>query len=461
MSTSLFIRPSAAHDDTRASGARGTCVVLGLGATGLSCARHLSAAGFAVLVLDSRQHPPAAEQLRMEVPNAKMLSGTLDTELPADTQEIVLSPGLGTDLPLAARARKLGLPVVGDIELFARAVQAPVAAITGSNGKSTVTTMLALMAEAAGRRVLAGANLGTPALDLLREPTPDLFALELSSFQLEVTASLTPAVAAVLNISADHIDRHGSLDAYAAAKSRIYRGARTAVANRQDPLVMAMVKAHPDVLTFGMDSPGPGHFGLLGQDAGMQLARGKDALMPAADLGVSGLHNAANALAALAIGSALGLEMDPMLQALRDFPGLPHRTQTVANALQMRWIDDSKATNVGAAMAAIEGLPGPILLIAGGDGKGQDFEPLAAALADRARAAILLGRDAPILARALGDVCPVHLVTDMSEAVDLAASLGQAGDTVLLSPACSSLDMYTSYAQRGAAFANAARELTA
>ena len=461
MSKSTFIRPSAADHEARAAGARGTCVVLGLGATGLSCARHLSAAGFSVLVLDSREDPPAAAQLRSLVPTARILSGTLETELPPDTAELVLSPGLAADLPLAKQARDQGLSVVGDIELFARAVTAPVAAITGSNGKSTVTTMLALMAETAGKRVLAGANLGTPALDLLNQPTPDLFVLELSSFQLETTASLNPEVAAVLNISADHIDRHGSLQAYAAAKATIFRGARTAVVNRQDPLVMAMATAHPRVLTFGMDTPESGHYGILGTGEQMMLARGHEPLMPAAELGVTGLHNVANALAALAMGGALDLPMEAMLSSLRGFSGLPHRTQTVADALGMRWIDDSKATNVGAAVAAIAGLPGPIVLIAGGDGKGQGFEPLATALADRARAAILLGRDAQRLAQALDDVCPVCLVRDMDEAVAAAARLGQAGDTVLLSPACSSLDMFASYAQRGAAFASAVRGLTA
>jgi len=461
MSESTSIRPSATHHDARAAGARGTCVVLGLGATGLSCARHLSAAGFSVLVLDSREDPPAAAQLRSLVPAATILSGTLDTELPPDTEELVLSPGLATDLPLAQRARERGLSVVGDIELFARAVTAPVAAITGSNGKSTVTTMLALMARSAGKRVLAGANLGTPALDLLCQPTPDLFVLELSSFQLETTASLKPEVAAVLNLSADHIDRHGSLQAYAAAKATIFRGARIAVVNRQDPMVTAMATAHPRVITFGMDAPQPGHYGILGTGEQMMLARGNETLMPAAELGVSGLHNVANALAALTMGSALDLPMAAMLSSLRDFSGLPHRTQTVADTLDMRWVDDSKATNVGAAVAAIAGLPGPIVLIAGGDGKGQGFEPLAIALAGRTRAAVLLGQDAPKLARVLGDVCPVCLVKDMDEAVAAAARLGQPGDTVLLSPACSSLDMFTSYAQRGAAFASAVRGLTA
>lgn len=459
MIDSALIRPRSSDAETRSAGGRGTCVVLGLGATGVSCARHLAAAGFSVLVLDSRSEPPGAARLRALVPEARVRTGTLDTELPADALQVVLSPGLAPTLPLIDRAREHGLPVVGDIELFAREVARPVAAITGSNGKSTVTTMLAAMAEAAGQRVLAGGNLGTPALDLLDAALPDLYVLELSSFQLEMTRSLQPAVATVLNVSSDHIDRHGSLEAYAAAKARVFRGARVAIANRLDPIVMAMVSNHPRTVTFGLDEPAPGHFGICGSGDGLALSHGEVVLMPAAELGVAGLHNVANALAALALGDALGLPVDAMLSALRRFRGLPHRTQPVADAAGMRWIDDSKATNVGAAVAAISGLPGRLVLIAGGDGKGQCFDLLAETLRGRARAAVLLGRDAGRLAEALAGVCPVERVDDMSAAVAAAARIGQPGDTVLLSPACSSLDMFSSYAERGEAFAAAARSL--
>ena len=451
--------PESTDRESRPAAGRGTCVVLGLGATGLSCARYLDRAGFSIMVLDSRDEPPGAARLRQLVPEAKILTGTLEAELPADTVQVVLSPGLTPELPLVAQARGQGLPVVGDIELFALDVTRPVAAITGSNGKSTVTTMLASMAEACGQRVLAGGNLGTPALDLLQGSPPQLFVLELSSFQLETTRSLQPAVAAVLNVSADHIDRHGSLDAYAAAKARIFRGARVVVVNRQDPLVMAMSRGQARTVTFGLDAATHGDFGVIGSGKDLLLAQGEMALMPAAELGVAGLHNAANALAALAMGDALGLPMGPMLSALRRFRGLPHRTQPVADVLGMRWIDDSKATNVGAAVAAIDGLPGPIVLIAGGDGKGQVFAPLASALRGRARAAVLLGRDAAQLADALDGVCPVTLVEDMASAVKAAAHLGQAGDTVLLAPACSSLDMFRSYAERGDIFTTSVRSL--
>lgn len=454
-----FNQPKFTDREHRSAVSLGTCVVLGLGATGLSCARYLDQAGFSIMALDSRDEPPGAARLRQLVPAATILTGTLEAELPADTVQVILSPGLAPELPLVVQARGQGLPVVGDIELFALNVTRPVAAITGSNGKSTVTTMLASMAEACGQRVLAGGNLGTPALDLLEGSPPQLFVLELSSFQLEMTRSLKPAVATVLNVSADHIDRHGSLEAYAAAKARIFHGARIVVANRQDPLVMAMNKGQARTVTFGLDTATDGDFGVIGSGKDLCLAQGGKALMPAAELGVAGLHNVANALAALAMGDALGLPMGPMLSALRRFRGLPHRTQLVADVLGMRWIDDSKATNVGAAVAAIDGLPGPIVLIAGGDGKGQVFAPLASALRGRARAAVLLGRDAAQLADVLDGVCPVTLVEDMAGAVKAAAHLGQPGDTVLLSPACSSLDMFRSFAERGDVFTTSVRSL--
>jgi len=437
----------------------GTCVILGLGVTGLSCARHLAAQGHALLVLDSRSSPPARDRLAKEVPAAVVQTATLDAELPADTVCVVLSPGLSPELPLIDRARDRGLPVIGDIEIFAREARRPIAAVTGSNGKSTVTTMLVAMAEAAGRRVLAGGNLGTPALDLLTEPLPDFYALELSSFQLATTWSLHARTAVVLNVSADHMDRHGSVATYAAAKARIYAHADTAIINRDDDQVCAMRIDDARILSFGMDTPTGRDYGLIVRDGQDWLARGDAPLMTATQLGVPGRHNLANSLAALALGDSLGLPMTAMLQALREYRGLAHRTQPVSEAAGMFWINDSKATNVGAAVAAIEGLPGELLLIAGGDGKGADFGPLADALRGRARAVVLLGQDADRLAAELKDICPVIVVPDMAAAVREAARRGLPGDTVLLSPACSSLDMFSSFAERGAVFAAAVREL--
>ena len=435
----------------------GLTVVLGLGATGLSCARFLAGRGRRVLVLDSRETPPGAGALRLNAPGVELIAGQLDMELPADTSEVVISPGLPLDLPIVVNARRRGIAVVGDIELFARVVDRPVAAITGSNGKSTVTTMVAAMAARAGREMPAGANLGTPALDLLQMPA-EAYLLELSSFQLESTTSLAPRVAAVLNVSADHIDRHGTLDAYAAAKARIYAKAETAVANRDDPVVMAMVEGREHVVTFGRGPASGTDLGVLQRDGAEWLARGSDALMPATDLSVPGAHNVTNALAALAVGGQLGLSDSAMIAALRAYKGLPHRSQVVAEAGGVRWIDDSKATNVGAAIAAIRGMDTPVVLIAGGDGKGQDFTPLVEAMEGRVKSVLLLGADASRLAEAIGGRIPSRTVDSIEAAVAAARSEAAAGDTVLLSPACSSLDMFASFAARGKAFARAVAE---
>jgi UDP-N-acetylmuramoylalanine--D-glutamate ligase len=444
------------QDATGQAQAAGTDVVLGLGVTGLSCARYLSALGRRVVVFDSRETPPGLKAAAARAPAAVIQTGGLDVSLPPDTARVIVSPGLTLDLPVIAEARRRGLPVIGDIELFAGVVERPVVAITGSNGKSTVTTMLAAMAEECGRTVLAGGNLGVPALDLLLEPTPDLYVLELSSFQLECTQSLRPAAAVVLNVSEDHIDRHGTLESYAGAKARIYDRAEHAIANREDPLVRAMIESHPDVVTFGLDAPAPGQFGLAVDGTGRPwLARGDERLMPVDELRLPGLHNAANALAALALGLASGFPVPPMLDALRHYKGLAHRTNRVSDRNGCAWINDSKATNVGAAVAAISGLPGTLVLIAGGDGKGADFAPLAAAARGRLRGAVLLGQDADAIAHALADDCPVVKVADMNEAVGQAAALAMPGDTVLLSPACASLDMYVNYAARGEAFIRA------
>jgi UDP-N-acetylmuramoylalanine--D-glutamate ligase len=431
-------------------------VVLGLGATGLSCARFLSGRGRPVLVLDSREDPPGAEALRLKAPSARLIAGTLDIELPEETGEIVISPGLSLDLPIVEQARRRGIEIIGDIELFARVVDRPVAAITGSNGKSTATTMVAAMAARAGREMPAGGNLGTPALDLLQMPA-EAYLLELSSFQLESTMSLRPRVAAVLNVSADHIDRHGTLASYAAAKARIFANAATAVANRDDPLVMDMVRDQDDVLTFGLGPAQGADLGLVERDGAVWLARGEDALMRADDLAVPGTHNVANALAALAVGGQMGLSDSAMIAALRAYKGLPHRTQVVAEIDGVRWIDDSKATNVGAAVAAIRGMDAPVVLIAGGDGKGADFGPLVRVMKEKVRRVVLLGADAARLAAAIGDTVAMTTVDSIEEAVAAARRHAQPGDTVLLSPACSSLDMFASFAARGAAFRKAVR----
>ncbi len=428
-------------------------LVMGLGKSGLSAVRTLLALGAEVAVTDTRPAPPGLAELQHRYSQVPCYPGGFPPEVVARAARLLVSPGISLQTPVIAAAAARGVPVWGDIEWFARLARAPVAAITGSNGKSTVTTLLGLMTERAGVRVAVGGNLGTPALELLARPATDLYILELSSFQLESTCSLNARVATVLNISPDHLDRHANLAAYTQAKQRIFRGDGGMVINADDPVVSAMAKPGRRVLRFTLAEPAAGEFGLHRRAGGLWLAHGEDDWLAAGELQLSGAHNLANALAALAMGYALGLERSAMLAALRTFTGLPHRTQLVLERAGVRWYDDSKGTNVGATVAAVNGLPEQLVLIAGGDGKGQDFTPLGAALAPRVRALVLLGRDAPAIAAAVGDRVPMHRARDMVQAVTLAAQLAQPGDSVLLSPACASFDMFSNYEERGAVFA--------
>lgn len=432
-------------------------VIVGLGSTGLACARYLSRTGQAFVVVDSRPSPPQLEALKQSLPEAQVHLGGFDLAIFRAASQVIVSPGVSLREPVLARAAALGIPVLGDIELFARAADAPVIAVTGSNGKSTVTSMVGAMVSADGREVRVGGNLGPPALDLLDGPAPDLYVLELSSFQLEATDSLRPAAAVVLNISGDHLDRYPSINAYAAAKERVFRGEGVMVINLDDPRVVGMARAKRQVIEFGLRPPRGEQFGLVEHRGKPWLACGRVPLLAVDALPLAGRHNVANALAALALGSAAGLSVDAMVKALRAFKGLPHRCEYLPTRDGLRWYNDSKATNVGAAVAAINGLDvnGAIVLIAGGDGKGADFIPLRKALLGRARGVVVLGRDAAALERALTGVAPIVRVGDMGAAVGAARRLAREGDTVVLSPACSSLDMYRNFEARGDAFANA------
>ena len=369
-------------------------LIVGLGKTGLSCARFLAAHGEEIAITDSRERPPGLADLRELLPNAAVFLGGFSEEALKRADRVVLSPGVAVTSPFIAKARKLGLPVLGDIELFAHYAHAPVVGITGANGKSTVTTLLGLMAERAGKRVRIGGNLGTPALDLLAKDEPELYVLELSSFQLEITDSLPCIAATVLNLSPDHMDRYASMKDYAAAKARIFRHCRTAVLNREDAWVKGMAAGVKHRVSFGLDAPATGDYGVIGAGAGAWLARGSERLIPASVLRIQGRHNLANALAALALGEAAGLPLEAMLQELSEFRGLAHRMEFVATTGEVSYYDDSKGTNVGATLAAVQGVNQPLVLIAGGDGKGQDFAPLADTLASKARAVVLLGKDA-------------------------------------------------------------------
>ena len=442
-----------------------TAVIAGLGRTGLACARYLREHGWRLAVTDTRTDPPQLEPLRALDPDIVVRSGGLDPQLLDEAVCVLASPGLPLDLPFFAEARRRGLEIFGDIELFARAASAPVAAITGTNGKSTVTTLLGRMAARAGLLVRVGGNLGEPALDLLAaaersvRPT-DLYVLELSSFQLDTTESLDLKAAAVLNVTADHLDRYASVEDYALSKARVFARCDTAVVNLDDALVARMTRRGQRVLGFSVRGAAGAAYTVL-QREGPWLARHGEPLLPVGAMRLRGLHNAANALAALALGEALALPRAAMLAELREFTGLPHRTQWVAEVRGVAYIDDSKGTNVGATLAAIRGMDGPLVLIAGGEGKNQDFTPLAAALRGKARHVVLIGRDAERIARAIDGVCTSEVCASMPAAVAAAARAAEPGDTVLLSPACASLDMFRDYAHRGESFAQAVRELPA
>jgi UDP-N-acetylmuramoylalanine--D-glutamate ligase len=435
-------------------------VIVGLGVSGLSCVRYLRAQGWRLAVTDTRAAPPELPALGALDPSIPVRLGGLDTSLLEGAVCVVVSPGVPLSDPFFAEARRRGLSIVGDVELFARVADAPVVGVTGTNGKSTVTSLLAGMAERAGLKVRAGGNLGQPALELLGGGA-ELYVLELSSYQLESTLSLQCRAATVLNVSPDHLDRYGSLESYAAAKARIFARCETCVINLDDPLVVAVPRAARRTLSFSLRASVGADYALALEGREWWLMRAQAPLLPVAALKVKGLHNAANALAALALGEALALPQAAMLGELEAFTGLPHRSQWVADRDGVTYIDDSKGTNVGATLAAVAGLPGPLVLIAGGEGKNQDFSPLAAAFRGKVRHVVLIGRDAAALARVLDGVCPLECCATLPEAVQAAARAARPGDTVLLSPACASLDMFRDYAHRGAVFAQAVQELAA
>ncbi|WQG58873.1 UDP-N-acetylmuramoyl-L-alanine--D-glutamate ligase [Pseudomonas sp. RTB3] len=438
-------------------------IVVGLGKSGMSLVRFLAKQGVSFAVADTRDNPPELATLRQDYPHVEVRCGELDVEFLCRADELYVSPGLALATPALQQAAARGVKLSGDIELFARNAKAPIVAISGSNAKSTVTTLVGEMAVAAGKRVAVGGNLGTPALDLL-DDSVELYVLELSSFQLETTDQLGAEVATVLNVSEDHMDRYSGLPAYHLAKHRIFRGARQVVVNRQDALSRPLIGEGLPCWTFGLNTPDFHGFGLREENGEKYLAFQFDNLMPVRELKIRGAHNQSNALAALALGHAVGLPFDAMLSALRTFTGLAHRCQWLRERAGVKYYDDSKATNVGAALAAIEGLgvdiAGKLVLIAGGDGKGADFSALRAPVAAYCRVVVLLGRDAELLAKTFGDAVPLVRVKTLDEAVQRAAEWAQSGDAVLLSPACASLDMFKNFEERGRVFAHAVEGLS-
>ena len=439
-------------------------LVLGLGETGLSLARYLAAQGVHLSVADSRLEPPGIATLRSELPQAEVHCGPFGDELLEGVDRIAISPGVPVATPLVQQAMARGIPVEGDVELLAQLLNSrdyrhntKVIAITGANGKTTTTSMVGAMCAAAGLDTQVAGNISPAVLDALRARTqqPQVWVLELSSFQLETTHTLNADVASVLNVSEDHLDRYaGSMDAYAAAKARIFQGDGVQVLNRDDARSMAMARAGRKQVSFGLGMPRNEHdWGISREGAIIWLMQGGQKIMRADELQVSGLHNVANALAALALCRALDIPLPPLVDALRAFKGLPHRVEKVVEVNGVTWYDDSKGTNVGATEAALKGLGRPAVVILGGDGKGQDFSPLRNAVAQHARAVVLIGRDAPLIERAIaGCGKPLLHAHDMDEAVDVAAAHAQRGDAVLMSPACASFDMYRNYLHRAEAF---------
>lgn len=468
-------------------------LVVGLGDTGLSMARWLAARGAVVAVADSRDHPPHAARLQAELPGVPLFTGTLRQEVFRNADLLAVSPGVSLREPAVADALAHGVKVVGDIELFAQALNAQdlalrtqVIAITGANGKSTVTEMVGAMCRKAGLHTVVAGNIGLPVLDALsdldrRGEIADVFVIELSSFQLETTHTLNPAVATVLNVTEDHMDRYAGMEDYATAKARIFAGNGVQVLNREDRYSLAMAqptvcrsdsppihyesdrRRNRRVTTFGLDAPQkPGDWGVLDGENGPWLAQGENRLLAVADLPLAGLHNAANALAALALCRAIHLPLQPLIEVLREFKGLPHRVEKVAEIDGITFYDDSKGTNVGATVAALNGMLCKVVLIAGGDGKGQDFSPLAPAVSAHARAVVLIGRDGQKIGAALaGCDVPLRTAASMEEAVILGFEQAQPGDAVLLSPACASFDMFRSYEHRAQVFIAAVRKLGA
>ncbi|MSQ68204.1 MAG: UDP-N-acetylmuramoyl-L-alanine--D-glutamate ligase [Gammaproteobacteria bacterium] len=454
----MSIQPAQAGSAAHFEGQR--WAVFGLGATGLSLARYLAPRVAQLLCVDTRAEPPARAAVQALSPAIECRCGTLSATSLAGYSHIAVSPGVPLDHPALRGAVTAGSVLVGDVELFRRAATAPVLGVTGSNGKSTVTTLVWQMLEAAGWTVQAGGNLGTPALALLAGATPDYYLLELSSFQLELATALGLEVACVLNLSADHLDRHGSFAAYRDAKARILRGAKHLVLNADDPAVAAL--APPGAAVSWVGSQGHTAEYHVALRAGERwLQRGSQPLIACSGFQLAGRHNEFNALAAFAITDCLDVPRAAQCAALAAFAGLEHRARRIASRAGVDWYDDSKGTNIGAASAAIEGLLSGRggVLIAGGQGKGADFRELRPALTGRVHTAILLGEDAPLLAAAIGDLVAVQLADDLPAAVRLAAAAVRPGEAVLLSPACASLDMFDNYQHRGRVFAAAVHEV--
>ena len=438
-------------------------VVVGLGKTGLSCVRYLSKQGLNIAVTDSRLEPSELISFNKEFTSVPAYLGEISENILLAADQIILSPGVSLEEASIKRAIANGIPVIGDVELFCQKAEAPIIAISGSNGKSTVTTLVAEMTVNAGLKTCVGGNLGTPVLDLLTETTPDVYVLELSSFQLETTFSLNAHASVVLNVSPDHMDRYASLEDYASAKNKIYSGQGVMVINKDDAIVEAMTDASRKRIGFSLDKPEGNDFGLLIEGDDVFLCQGKEKIINQTELLIKGEHNTLNALAAMALADCIDVPKQAMIETLKTFKGLEHRCQLVKIINGVSWYNDSKATNVGACVASIKGLceTGEIILIAGGDSKGADLSGLQPVVKEYVKKVLLLGIDANKIKQTIGSVVDCQFVTDMVDAVNKANDFAKAGDLVLLAPACASLDMYRNYQERGDVFVNAVNALEA
>ena len=436
-------------------------VVVGLGKTGYACAQYLAAQGMNFAVTDNREEPPMLDDMKATLPSVPLYLGRFDESLLLDTDHLLISPGVSLQEDAITQAINAGVDVYGDVELFCRNISSPVIAITGSNGKSTVTTLVAEMARAANINVAEGGNLGTPVLELLADEMPDIYVLELSSFQLETVTSLNAVASVVLNISPDHLDRYEDLNEYCQAKERIYDGSGTMIINLDDPIVAKMYRGQRNSIGFTLSEPEAGSYGLRDYGDVSWIVKGYEKLIPVNNLRIKGEHNIANAMAAMALAESLDCSLEVILNVLRSFTGLDHRCQWITEHANVQWINDSKGTNVGATCAAIKGLSGDenLVLIAGGDGKGADFSELEDIAEGRLKAAIVLGKDGPRIGEVLLKVVPVHSVDTIELAVETAARIAKAGDIVLFSPACASLDMFKNYQKRGEAFVTAVKKV--
>lgn len=431
-------------------------VIIGLGETGFTCVEYCVQHHIPIAVIDTRLTPPKLDQVKQQYPTVPLYLGGMPQDILSKATTLILSPGIPKDHPDIQSALSPQAEIIGDIELFARNRKAPVIAITGSNGKSTVTTLVGEMAKKAGIRVSVGGNLGTPALALLKE-NPDLYVLELSSFQLETTYSLKPLVATILNLCPDHMDRYPNFEAYQTAKQRIYQHCAEAIYNREDLLTREGIATGVKIHSFGLNiPPDENAYGLLQVNDTLWLSKGKKPFMPRLNVKLFGKHNVSNALAACALSEVYGITQEEMCEVLETFPGLPHRCEWVKTDQNIQWINDSKGTNVGATVAALQGLacdiPGKWVLIAGGVPKNADFTPLRAAVEKYCRGVVLIGEAAEELNALLDKSLPCVRANSMEEAVHKASQLAQSGDGVLLSPACASFDMFKNFEHRGEVF---------